>query len=309
MSTLLLRFSGRQSWGAPATFAVYPTEKVPTRSGIEGLLACGLGVFRKFDPRIDATRMTDFPEWFPELSITVRADRFGAPLEDFHLITRQHRKVLGSRGFWKGLEITADSVDFEDIENKNKTENRTKLSSVKFDPVSNHTVLTPAGVKWIGENAISRRHYLSDAEFMVAISHPDDRITDQLLQSVSNPVFATYLGRKACLPRFPFVLGVSDLGADQLLTDLPTTRRNQKLRKLLSQAPSDSLTGFDDDTDELDPMGAIQRVTASNRKPEQASLSVHRITSNINPTSGSVQVPVVKDTKEQLAWVSPRLSR
>ncbi|MGW7529820.1 type I-E CRISPR-associated protein Cas5/CasD [Streptomyces sp. NPDC054783] len=53
---------------------------------------------------------------------------------------------------------------------------------------------------------ISHRVYLADAVFTVAVCAPDpllDHLTDRLEQ----PAFAPYLGRRACIPDEPLVLG------------------------------------------------------------------------------------------------------
>ncbi|MGW1901683.1 type I-E CRISPR-associated protein Cas5/CasD [Streptomyces hirsutus] len=68
---------------------------------------------------------------------------------------------------------------------------------------------------------ISRRVYLADAVFTVAVCGPDpllDKITGRLEQ----PVFAPYLGRRACIPDEPLVLrGPHPEPVRELLTQAP----------------------------------------------------------------------------------------
>ena len=69
---------------------------------------------------------------------------------------------------------------------------------------------------------VSRRRYLADAEFLVAIAHDDPDTVGLLADAARNPVFMTYLGRKACSPAFPYHLGVHGAPPRELLESLPT---------------------------------------------------------------------------------------
>lgn len=73
---LLLRLAGPlQSWGEHSTFAVRDTAAYPTRSGIIGLLAAAQGLAR-------TASLTQFTP----LDITLRVDRPGTPMADFHTV-------------------------------------------------------------------------------------------------------------------------------------------------------------------------------------------------------------------------------
>ncbi|MFE5036903.1 type I-E CRISPR-associated protein Cas5/CasD [Streptomyces sp. NPDC056683] len=52
---------------------------------------------------------------------------------------------------------------------------------------------------------VTRRHYLADACFTVAVHGPDALIT-YLAHTLEHPHFAPYLGRRACVPDEPLVL-------------------------------------------------------------------------------------------------------
>lgn len=74
MPTLLLRLAAPlQSWGGSSKFETRTTEKMPTKSGVAGMLAAALGMGRDADlSRLNA------------LKFGVRADREGEDITDFH---------------------------------------------------------------------------------------------------------------------------------------------------------------------------------------------------------------------------------
>ncbi len=168
----LLRLGGPlQSWGAHSAFAERDTQPFPTRSGLLGLFSCALGRDRAASPQDLAP-----------LSITVRIDRPGQQMVDFH--------TVGG-----GLPTKA-------------------------------TVPTPAGKhRGAGSGTIvSRRGYLADAVFTIAIQGPDPLVA-LVAGALAEPVWAPYLGRRACPPD-----GVLLLAADvadpvgRLRTQVPLAR-------------------------------------------------------------------------------------
>lgn len=73
---LLLRLAGpMQSWGEHSTFSVRDSLPYPTRSGIIGILAAALGL-----PRTASLAR------FTPLTLTIRIDRPGTPMVDFHTV-------------------------------------------------------------------------------------------------------------------------------------------------------------------------------------------------------------------------------
>ncbi|MFD9435733.1 type I-E CRISPR-associated protein Cas5/CasD [Streptomyces sp. NPDC060002] len=56
-----------------------------------------------------------------------------------------------------------------------------------------------------GAAVITRRHYLADAVFVVAVSGRDQTV-NRLAQALRRPHWAPYLGRRSCVPDEPFVL-------------------------------------------------------------------------------------------------------
>jgi CRISPR system Cascade subunit CasD len=77
VSGLLIRLAGpMQSWGDHSTFSERDTSAYPTRSGLIGLFAAALG--RRREEAID--------EAMTALEFTVRVDRAGLPMRDFHTV-------------------------------------------------------------------------------------------------------------------------------------------------------------------------------------------------------------------------------
>jgi CRISPR system Cascade subunit CasD len=81
MSTLLLRLAAPlQSWGSDAKFKRRNTERVPTKSGVAGMIAAALG--RQRQESVDDLL---------RLRFGVRVDREGALLRDYHITQPSQR--------------------------------------------------------------------------------------------------------------------------------------------------------------------------------------------------------------------------
>lgn len=171
MSGLLLRLAGPlQSWGERSAFTpVRETASFPTRSALVGMFAAAEGITRG-----DTAGLKKYEQ----VRLTVRVDRPGTLLEDYHTV---------GGGFPK--ERTA----------------ATSGGSNKDAAV------------------ITRRQYLSDAVFVVAVTTPDD-LTDHLAAALRRPYWAPYLGRRSCAPDEPFLLRRHvDDPETELLTGVPLT--------------------------------------------------------------------------------------
>lgn len=153
MSGLVLRLAApMQSWGERSVFNRRDTVRFPTRSGLIGLLAAAEG-------RPRGASLADYDR----LMFTVRIDRPGVPLADFHTI-----------GGGRAKNATVPTADG------------------KRRPEEAATIVT-------------RRHYLSDAVFMVAVTGPEE-LTRRLGQGLGNPRWPLYLGRRSCPPAPPLLL-------------------------------------------------------------------------------------------------------
>ena len=172
MSGMLLRLAGPlQSWGEHAAFNVRDTLAFPTRSGLIGMFAAARG-----QSRHTALQAYD------ALSFTIRVDRPGRILGDFHT-------VGGGQS------------------NRNQT---LPLGGGGRRPMDTATLVT-------------RRQYLTDAVFTVAVEAPDTLI-GELATALDHPVWALYLGRRSCPPTEPLVLRrVTDDPVHELLHRAPLT--------------------------------------------------------------------------------------
>jgi CRISPR system Cascade subunit CasD len=97
---------------------------------------------------------------YDSLEFTVRADRPGTALTDFH-----------TAGGGEPKEFSAAT----------------------------------SGGKHKGTAVITRRHYLADAVFVVAVTGPHP-ILDRLADALRRPHWSPYLGRRSCPPDEPFLL-------------------------------------------------------------------------------------------------------
>lgn len=104
MPTLLLRLAAPlQAWGSSSKFEIRTTEKMPTKSGVIGMLAAALGLKRDSDLSV-----------LNSLKFGVRADREGEDITDFHMAHSEKssyvtfRHYLSDAVFLAGLEGNAE---------------------------------------------------------------------------------------------------------------------------------------------------------------------------------------------------------
>jgi CRISPR system Cascade subunit CasD len=152
VSGLLLRLAGPlQSWGERSAFTpVRDSATYPTRSALTGIFAAAEGIARG-DQGL---------ERYDALRFTVRVDRAGRRLVDYHTV---------GGGFPKA-----------------------------------QTAATSGGSNK-GAAVITRRHYLADAVFTIAVTGPTAD-TERIAQALRHPHWAPYLGRRSCPPDEPFLL-------------------------------------------------------------------------------------------------------
>lgn len=182
MNTLLLRLEGPlQSWGLRARWEERDTAFEPTKSGVIGLLGCAMGLRR------DNDRLRVLSE---AVRMGVRVDRTGEMLVDYHTTgggyLRAGQEVKGTRYAdepYVGGVLSTDAPK--------KSRYQVKITEKSKTP----------------ETDVSKRVYLMDAAFLVALQSDDATLIDELAAAVQNPVWPYFLGRKACVPSVPVFAG------------------------------------------------------------------------------------------------------
>jgi CRISPR system Cascade subunit CasD len=170
---MVLRLAGPlQSWGEHSTFGDRDTLRFPSRSGMIGIFAAAQGL-RRGEPL----------ERYAPLRFTVRVDRPGVHLADFH-----------TTGGGLPRERTVPTAD--------------------------------GGRRGEGKATIvTRRMYLADALFTVAVEGPGDLI-GQIIAALGSPRWQPYLGRRSCPPDQPMLLrGNIGNPVEELYQRVPLPRR------------------------------------------------------------------------------------
>jgi CRISPR system Cascade subunit CasD len=196
--TLTLRFAGpMQSWGVVSLNDRF-TAPVPTRTGILGYLAATLGLPRGWQE-------TPEHQWLHDVDVWCRVDQAGTIETDYHTVSPPARQVAAARRH----QLTVDTGKYP------------------VETATDWTVPYGNGDRWKQPDGrvytmLTSRHYIADAEFIIAVSHPDDARVSELAAAAYQPGFLTYLGRKCFAPAFPFHLGVRAGGPAAVLGTLPT---------------------------------------------------------------------------------------
>ncbi len=174
-TALLLRLGAPlQSWGTQSRFSERDTQLEPSKSGVVAILCAALGLGRAephvATPTIPKLELTHLAA----LTMAVRVDREGTKLRDFHTIG--------------GGEAPDWFCEMHGM--KRNREGRFNYG------VSKANGNTP-------DTALSNRHYLSDARFLVALGAEDSTgaaLLRECARALSEPVFPLFLGRKSFVP-------------------------------------------------------------------------------------------------------------
>jgi len=81
--------------------------------------------------------------------------------------------------------------------------------------------VSAAGKVTCGEPKLSKRFFLADAVFTVAVGHPDGDLLERIAAALIRPVWPVYLGRRAFPPSAPLLIGTSLAAPTQALLTLP----------------------------------------------------------------------------------------
>jgi CRISPR system Cascade subunit CasD len=170
------------------------------------MLAASLGYERGWQNSDERT-------WLNNIDAIARVDRPGNIERDFQSVNAPTRAVAESRKH----QIL-----------RNRPVTQTKITAAD---AAHWTIPNGAGGRWSVNKSttdIGYRHYLADAEFIVAITHEDPERVLELADRTHNPLFVNYLGRKAFGPTFPYHLGTFDGDPRAVLSRLATNRTNHE---------------------------------------------------------------------------------
>lgn len=176
MSTLIARLAGPlQAWGAEPRLRTAPTHPTPTRSGVLGLFRAALGHGRN-----DSVEEIS---WLNDLDLAVRIDRPGVVAVDFHTIN----------------PLPAAYEQFAWVD----------PAARGLVPVGTKTQKSGQAPRWLNGATpmVTRRHLIHDAAFLLLAQGTAEDV-ERLALALANPVWTLALGRKACTPASPLLLGV-----------------------------------------------------------------------------------------------------
>lgn len=72
------------------------------------------------------------------------------------------------------------------------------------------------------DTVVTQRFYLCDACFVVALSHRESRLIEEVARALEKPVWPMFLGRRSCVPSRPIFLGGPVPGsAEALIRQVP----------------------------------------------------------------------------------------
>lgn len=184
--TLVMQLYGpMQSWGFSSRWSDRDTGSEPSKSGVVGILAAALG--RSRDEPVDD---------LAALRMAVRVDREGVPAIDF--------QTAGGGASSFGIAKAGDRAT-------NVKDQWARLES--GEPLRRKGA------------AISDRHHLQDAAFLVAMEGNDHKLIEALNAALRSPVYPIGLGRRNYVPSVPVFLpkeqGILHLSADEVLATHP----------------------------------------------------------------------------------------
>lgn len=200
--TLVARLSGPlQSWGTEGVYTTRSSKMQPTYSGLLGLCRAAIGSPRNSNPR-------DW-DWLRNLSFTIRVDDPGLPLIDYHTVNPP--PPYPSPTLEREWELF--------------TVPQGKLKAGQKPELWTTSKLKRSDGRRVISTLVSHRGYVTGAVFTLLVSGPAPDIK-QLAAALRRPKWALSLGRKACVPDWPLLLGVSTSTVQELLSEIPAAGTN-----------------------------------------------------------------------------------
>jgi len=162
---LIIKLQGAmQAWGGHTYEDYRPSLIFPTRSGIVGLLGACLGIERE-----DIHSLKTLNESFYQ-KLTVRADK--------RKIDRRQTSQVGDRQRSEEKFVSMQKItDFHTVQHARKVDGKPRPEAI-----------------------VSRREYLCDAEFTLALAFLEHAGYDleRVKQAIQKPVYTPFLGRRSC---------------------------------------------------------------------------------------------------------------
>ncbi len=191
-AALLIRCAAPlQSWGDSHRHTILTTRMEPTKSAITGVVCFAIG-----------RELTEDVSDLAALSMTVRVDREGSVMRDFHVV----------RGVPRAGESDGEVV--------RKARKRRARLDIHDDPGDSALLVEHR------PTVVTYRHYVQDAHFLVALEG-DLALLERIERGLLAPARIVSLGRRACLPGRPmWVKGglARDKTGEELLSKWPWER-------------------------------------------------------------------------------------
>jgi CRISPR system Cascade subunit CasD len=131
-------------------------------------------------------RETAWPDWIASLHLAVRVEHAGVRMSDYHTVNQP----------------PADA--YRDLE------------PADVDRV--RVLANAEGARATFDTFVTRRSYVADATFVIAVADP----TGDIDQALDGPAWAIYAGRKSCPLTEPFLLGRTSHSPEEAVAALPT---------------------------------------------------------------------------------------
>jgi len=92
-----------------------------------------------------------------------------------------------------------------------------------------------------GDTVISRRAYLVDASFLVALGSDDHHLVGRLNEALQSPAWPLFLGRRSFVPTTAIAQGVRDGTPEEVLASIPATNRGEKRVRMVVEVSEDGV--------------------------------------------------------------------